>query len=230
MPKCAQCSNVNVPEVADERLQASSRDWFTSRSADMNAIEKRIYELAKPYLTVRENDLHTRVAFDLALDLLGRVGGNRRVVGPAIILHDVGWFKVPAHLLEQWRAEAADNESITRIHEEEGVKIAKGILEEVGYDSSLASEILRIIDCHDTGGDPQSVEEGIVRAADVLWRYSKDGFGVMIRVFSSTPVEMLERLESGLDEWFFIPVSRQLAEDALEEWKREVAADHPGMD
>jgi hypothetical protein len=196
----------------------------------MDAMDKRIYELAKPYLTVRENDLHTRVAFDLALELSGRVGGDRRVIAPAIILHDVGWFKVPAHLLEQWRAEAAANDLITRIHEEEGVKIAEGILEEVGYDSSLVSEILRIIDSHDTGGDPLSVEEEIVRAADVLWRFSKDGFGIMVWTFNSTPVEMLERLESGLEEWFFIPVSRQMARDALEERRREVATDRLGKD
>jgi hypothetical protein len=196
----------------------------------MDAMDKRIYELAKPYLTVRENDIHTRVAFDLALELLRRVGGDRRVVAPAIILHDVGWFNVPTHLLEQWRAEAADNDLITRIHEEDGVKIAEGILEEVGYDSSLVSEILRIIDSHDTGGDPQSVDEEIVRAADVLWRYSKDGFGVMVKMFRSTPAETLERLESGLDEWFFIPVSRQMAKDSLEERKQEVETDRLGMD
>jgi hypothetical protein len=41
---------------------------------------------------------------------------------------------------------------------------------------------------------------------------------------------MLERLESGLDEWFFIPESRQMAEDSLEEWRREVAAGKLGMD
>ena len=196
----------------------------------MDSIETRVYELARPYLTVRENDLHTRVVFDLAMELLRRVGGDRRIVAPAAILHDVGWFNVPAHLLEQWRAEGADNDSITRMHEEDGVKIAEGILEEVGYDSSLVCEILRIIDCHDTGGEPQSANEEIVRAADVLWRYSRDGFGVIARIFHYTSAETLQRLESGLDEWFFIPESRQMAEDSLEEWRREVAAGKLGMD
>ena len=196
----------------------------------MDATEKRIYELAKPYLTVRENDLHTRVAVDLALGLLQRVGGDRKVVVPAIILHDVGWFNVPASVIEEWRGTMHHDHAISRIHERESVKIAEGILKEVGYDGSLVNEILRIIDCHDTGETPQSLDEEIVRAADVLWRYSRDGFGVLLRLFNHKPAEMLEELELALEEWFSVPLYRQMAEEALEERKREVATDHIGTD
>ena len=188
----------------------------------MNAVEKRIYKLAKPYLVVRENDIHTRVATELALELLKHVGGDRRVVGPAIILHDVGWFNVPSEL-DKWRNNP-ENSALIKPHEIEGVKIAKRVLEEVGYDSSLVNEILHIIGSHDTGGAPQSVNEEIVRAADVLWRYTKNALGVMVRLFNSTPAEVVERLESNLNEWFFIPVSKKMAIHELEERKREVAA------
>ena len=152
------------------------------------------------------------------------------MVVPAAILHDVGWFNVPASVMEEWRATMHHDHAISRIHERESVKIAEGVLAEVGYDGSLVSEILRIIDCHDTGGPPRSVDEEIVRAADVLWRYSRDGFGVLIRLFSYEPAQILEELELALEEWFSVPLYRQMAEEALEERKREFATDHLGTD
>lgn len=194
----------------------------------MNSIEQRIYQLAKPYLTVRDNDVHTQVALDYALGLLKQVEGDRRVVAPAIILHDVGWIRVTEEQFAQWRLDP-DDRSLVRIHEQESVKTARGILDEVDYDSSLVDEILRIIDIHDTGGDASSVNEKIVRDADVLWRYSKTGFWITVELFSATPQERLERLESRLEEWLFMSVSKEMAREELEERRRDVKADRPGQ-
>ena len=186
----------------------------------MNAIEKRIYRLAKPYLSFRNNDRHTQIALDYALALLKQVGGDRRVVAPAIILHDVGWIRVPKEKYAQWRLNP-DDRILGGIHEQESVKIAKGILEEVNYDASLIDEILRIISIHDTGGDPSSINEEIVRDADVVWRYSKNGFWTTLELFNVKPAERLERLESKIEEWLFMNVSKEIAREQLAERRRE---------
>lgn len=189
----------------------------------MNTIERRIYQLAKPYLTVRYNDLHTRVALQYALGLLKQLEGDRRVIGPAIILHDVGWIRVPEEQFRQWCSNPSD-ESLVRIHEQESVKIARAILSEVDYDNSLRDEVLRIIAVHDTGGDALSTNEKIVRDADVLYRYSKTGFRTSLRTFGLMPEERLEQLESRLDKWLIMPVSREIAREQLEQRKREAEA------
>ena len=55
----------------------------------------RIFELAKPLLATRDNELHTRVAYSFALKLLAAEGGDEYVVLPAVILHDIGWKSIP---------------------------------------------------------------------------------------------------------------------------------------
>ena len=59
---------------------------------------KQIYQLARPYLNTRYNDVHTEMSMQLAYRLLRAEGGQEDAVIPAIILHDVGWQKVPAAL------------------------------------------------------------------------------------------------------------------------------------
>ena len=189
----------------------------------MNAIEEKIYQLAKPYLNFRNNDVHTQIALNQALELLERVGGDRHIVVPAILLHDVGWTKVPKEQFEQWRSNPSDKD-LDRIHEQEGVKIASSILQDVNYDSTLAEEILRIINVHDTGEDAKSLNEKIVRDADVLWRFSNNGFWTTLEMFEVTPQERIERLESMLEEWLFMSVSKEIATKQLAERKREVEA------
>ncbi|HET6269482.1 MAG TPA: hypothetical protein VFE00_05325 [Arthrobacter sp.] len=56
-----------------------------------------IWELASPFLKVRDNDAHTLYAFGLACALLdAHPEADAAVVLPAIMLHDIGWSQVPA--------------------------------------------------------------------------------------------------------------------------------------
>ena len=59
---------------------------------------KRLWRLAQPYLDTRENQVHTRISVALALSLIEQEGGEPQVVIPAVILHDVGWERVPEDL------------------------------------------------------------------------------------------------------------------------------------
>ena len=62
---------------------------------------QNIYELAKPFLDTRNNEIHMRISRDFAERLVREEGGDPMVIFPAIILHDVGWKMIPEdmHLL-----------------------------------------------------------------------------------------------------------------------------------
>ena len=189
----------------------------------MNAVEEKIYQLAKPYLTTRHNDIHTQIALDFALRLLEGGKGDRHVVAAAIILHDVGWNRVPDEILPKAFGPGADMR-LSRIHEEEGVKIAKSILAEVGYDSQYADEILQIIDGHDTRANAVSINDEVVRDADRLSRYSRSAFWLGVEWFGVTPEEMCRALESLVEQWFSLSASKEIAREELKQRRRELHA------
>jgi hypothetical protein len=189
----------------------------------MNAVEERIYQLAKPYLNTRHNDVHTDIALDLALRLLEKVKGNRQIVIPAIILHDVGWSRLSDEILPKAFGPKADM-ALARIHEEEGVKIAKGILAQVGYDSQYADEILHIIDGHDTRTNAISIDDEIVRDADRLARYSRSLFWLEVEWFQPSPEKLCRELEFLMERWFSLSASKEIAREELEQRRRELQA------
>ena len=53
-------------------------------------IYERIWDLARPYLNTRKNDIHTEISTGLAQQLPAQEGGEKDIVIPAIILHDMG--------------------------------------------------------------------------------------------------------------------------------------------
>ena len=198
----------------------------------VNAVEERIYQLAKPYLATKHNDMlariahneaHVQIALDFALRLLEGGKGDRRVVVPAIILHDVGWNRVPDEILEKAFGPKADM-SLLRIHEEEGMKIAKSILAKVGYDSRYADEILQIIDGHDTRAKAISINDEIVRDADKLSRYSRSAFWLIVEGLGVTPEEICRALELVVEQWFSMSASKEIAREELEQRRRELHA------
>jgi len=54
---------------------------------------QRIFELAVPFLQTRDNEIHTKVSYAFAERLVSVEGGDRNIVVPAILLHDVGWIR-----------------------------------------------------------------------------------------------------------------------------------------
>ncbi|MCL6639551.1 MAG: phosphohydrolase, partial [Firmicutes bacterium] len=64
----------------------------------LTEIHKKIYELARPFLNTRKNDVHIEISLDYALKLLEAESGDPDVVIPAVILHDLGWWSVPEEM------------------------------------------------------------------------------------------------------------------------------------
>jgi hypothetical protein len=184
----------------------------------LNPIEDKIFLLAKPFLrTVRKDEIHVKNALEFAFKLLESEPGERDIVIPAIILHDVGWSSVPEGLMPKAFGPAADI-SLAKMHERAGAQIAAGILEQVSYDRLKAAKIVRIIDGHDTRDVALSDSDKIVKDADKLTRYSKC-FLHFAGVLKLSRREYSSILITRGEHWFFLPVSWEIAKTELAKWQ-----------
>jgi hypothetical protein len=135
---------------------------------------------ARPYLDVRNNDEHTLVAYGVAKALLAELPQARAsVVLPAILLHDVGWKKVPQELLLDAIGRNPKRPDLVRDHELYGVEIAREILERHRPDGVDIEAVLAIIDGHDTTRHAKSLEDAVVKDADKVWRTTPHGMAVI---------------------------------------------------
>jgi hypothetical protein len=188
---------------------------------DLNTIEEKIYQITQAYLlTIRKDDIHVRNALYFAFKLLETEPGERDIVIPAVILHDVGWSKVPEGIISKAFGPTADLR-LTRIHEEAGAIIAANVLREVGYDGAKVSEILQIIDGHDTRDNPLSLNDKIVKDADKLTRYSQC-FPVFARVLGLSLQEYAACILTLGERWFFLIPSWEMAKVELKQWRRDI--------
>jgi hypothetical protein len=177
----------------------------------MDQIVNRLFELAKPYLAVRQNQIHTELCYGFARQLLEYEGGREEIVLPAIILHDVGWSAVPEELQVKAFHPVNADKQINRIHEVEGAKIARSILHQVGIVAQDCEEITRIIESHDSGLNPSTLEEKLVKDADKLWRFTPTGFAIDGKRFAIEPAKYWQMLEEFRQQWFFTDFARDLA-------------------
>ena len=198
----------------------AERKGFKARRR-LNRAEERIFRLAKPFLSVRDNEVHTRAAIEFALRLLEIEKADRNIVIPAVILHDVGYDSLPEELMLRAYGPRKEKD-ITRMHEQEGARIAAVILNDIGYDTSKTAEILEIIDGHDTRPVALSINDQIVRDADKLTRYGRD-LRSWPPSFFSTAQEAAAGLERLVDDWFFLTTSKLMAREELKQ--RRIEAD-----
>ena len=175
----------------------------------------RIFESARPYLSTRDNEEHTRIAFDFAVRLLDQEEGNPNVVLPAVILHDVGWKSIPEDLQLTAFGPGKKDANLNRLHELEGARIARSILETARYPLHLIDEITEIILEHDSRSQPLSQNDAIVKDSDKLWRYSKRGVVVDVQRFGLDTSRYLASLRKRIDEWFHTATARRIAAEEL---------------
>ncbi len=140
---------------------------------------------------------------------------------PAVILHDVGWKKVPQELHLKAFGPKATSPEINRTHEKEGVKIARDILTHLSYDTDKTTQITEIINGHDSRKKSISINDSVVKDADKLWRYSNEGFTIDIKRFGESFDEGLARLYQYLPIWFFTKTGKKLAKEELMKREKE---------
>jgi HD superfamily phosphodiesterase len=181
----------------------------------MKPIYQKIYDQAKPFLRTRKNLIHTRISFQYALKLLKIEKGDEKVVIPAILLHDVGWKRIPANLHLTAFGPNPSDPKLARVHELEGAKIAEAVLKGLKYPSEKMKEICRIIRGHDSRTRPISPSDRVVKDADKLWRYSRKGVAIETDRFNIPHPEFLTYLEGKVDQWFLTPTAREIARKEL---------------
>ncbi len=183
------------------------------------AIYGEIFAAALPYLQTRHNEVHTLVSYGFGLRLLAGEGGDPDVVIPAILLHDVGWSQVPE---ERQLAAFGPNVSapeLTRLHEEEGARIAGEILERLGCPDGRRKALLEIVRGHDTRLTALDLNDMLVKDADKLFRISHEGFPIDCARFGLDPARHLRWLEARVESWFFTETGKRLArEEAQARW------------
>ncbi len=185
---------------------------------------EKLFQLAEPYLSVRNDLLHTQIAHRYSLSLLRAEGGDRRMVEPAVILHDVGWSKLTPDQIKiafGIRAGGQEAKRLNRIHEVEGAVIAGILLQTLNYAPLLIERITPMIERHDSGNHPESLEEKILKDSDKLWRFSGIGFRHENERQGVEPFEMLHFLER-LIACLFTPDAKRMAAEELKARKREI--------
>lgn len=198
----------------------------------MKTIYDQIWEAALPFQDKRDDAGHAAVTYDFAQKLVSLAGGEPQVVFPAIILHDTGWSRLTREerfVIFSPTATREDELAVRYRHQDEGVAIAREILGELSYPAEWTSEILEIISQHDTRDHFISHNEGMVRDADKLWRFSDIGFGADIERFEFEPDFLCDKLVGQIPEpsFFYSDTSRELALEELAARKREYAARMP---
>jgi HD superfamily phosphodiesterase len=188
---------------------------------EIKPIYQNIYEQAKPFLRTRKNLIHTKIALRYALKLLEQEKGDEEIAIPAILLHDVGWKAIPENLHLTAFGPNPSNPKLTKVHEAEGAKIAKTILEKWHYPPEKVKEICRIIQGHDSRKRPISRNDRIVKDADKLSRYSRKGMAIDLGRFHIPCQEYLVFLEAIIDHWFLTPTAKRIAKREILLRKKE---------
>ena len=184
-------------------------------------IYKKIFGKAKPFLRTRKNLTHTKIALRYALKLLKSEKGDEDVVIPAAILHDVGWKVIPEHLHLTAFGPNPSNPKLTKVHELEGAKMARTILEKLHYPPKKVKEICQIIQGHDSRKRPLSWNDRIVKDSDKLWRYSRRGMAIDLGRFQIPRREYLVFLEAIIDHWFLTPTGKEMARKEISLRKKD---------
>ncbi len=177
--------------------------------------------MALPYQDKRNDPGHHAITLAYVQELLKSENGDEDIVIPAIILHDVGWSQVrPDYVNDVFKGKSPREQAFAVItqHQNESVRLAAGMLHRINYPATESREILEIILQHDTRDGFISLNEGLVRDADKLYRFSRVGFENDIKRSGITAKEECERLGKGLEnpKFLYSKTARRIAKEELE--------------
>jgi len=140
----------------------------------LSPIEQKIWNIALPFQDKRGDTGHAENVAYFTLMLTDILKGKREITIPAVILHDTGWSQLKENELNQFYGSLGTEleQQLRYRHQEEGVKFSEKLLTDLEYPSEFIDPILEIISEHDTRKGFISKEDGIVRDADKLWRFT----------------------------------------------------------
>ena len=157
-----------------------------------------VWQMAEPYMRARKNDVHVPLSFGWAQRLLdAHPAADRDIVSLAILLHDIGWHSIDmADIIEKGFGPNMMQSDVRFLHESEGVRLARPVLEATGWAEPVIAAVAEIIDGHDTRPNARGLNDSLVRDADKLWRFDVTGVSVACDWFKMTPRQYADRLEA----------------------------------
>lgn len=157
-----------------------------------------VWRRAEPYMRARKNDVHVPLSFAWAQRLLEiHPDADPDVVSLGILLHDIGWYSIDMEdIIEKGFGPNMMQSDVRFLHEAEGVRLSRPVLEETGWSEEIILAVAEIINGHDTRPEARHLNDRLVRDADKLWRFSVPGVAVACDWFRMTPRQYADRLES----------------------------------
>jgi HD superfamily phosphodiesterase len=196
----------------------------------LRADDAAVWELAAPYLAVRNNDSHTLYAYGLARALLASLpDADPEVVLPAILLHDTGWSTVPDEEILEAIAPGGARPDLVLQHEKEGARIATEVLKGLGRDDEIVRRVIEIIDGHDSRLIALSPEDEVVKDADKLWRVTPHGIQIVCGWFGLTREESLRITSLRVQDSLFTEPARAMARGFAAIGSIDVAPQREGL-
>ncbi|MCX5496072.1 HD domain-containing protein [Kaistia dalseonensis] len=181
-----------------------------------------VWRASETYMRARKNDVHVPLSYGFAEKLLQHhPDADRDIVLLAILLHDIGWWSIDAEEIFTKGFGPNMMESDVRfLHEAEGVRLSREILEALGWPEATIAAVGTIIDGHDTRREPRSLNDRIVRDSDKLWRFTVTGVSVACDWFKMTPHQYADRLERDVALLMETDAGRAMAEAELSATRR----------
>jgi len=191
-------------------------------------LEKDIWLKAYDFQDKRDDAGHVENVTCFAVKLIEYIPkANRNIVIPAAILHDTGWSQMTdtelkLFYISNWK----DYEKPLREnHQKKSVEVADKILTQVKHPQEFRRDILEIISQHDTRDGFSSLEDGVVRDADKLWRYTLPHLELTLNKRNKTPEELREDVYGYFSKpkFFYSDISKEIGriefEHAMEIYK-----------
>lgn len=202
---------------------------------DLPPAHRAVWELAAPYLSVRNNDSHTLYAYGLARALVARIAPGEPELDDdvalcAILLHDTGWSTVPDDQILEAIAPGGGRPDLVRRHEIEGARIAADVLGELRHPDERIARVVEIIDGHDSRRHALSLEDAIMKDADKLWRVTAHGRATVCRWFGLSPDESLRITAARVQDALLTDEGRTIAQALIATASVDLLPERQGLE
>lgn len=185
-----------------------------------------LWEAARAFLDVRDNDEHTVISYGLARVLLAAIPeADEAAVLPAILLHDVGWKRIDPDQILNAVGRNPTRKDLVRAHELHSVEIAREILERHRPEGVDIEAVLALIDGHDTTREARSINDAVVKDADKGWRSTPHGMRTIAGWYDVGLDEIVVMLEERSNDLMLTAPGRALAVGQTAAVKAELMLD-----
>lgn len=183
-----------------------------------NEFEK-IWELAIPYLRkgiMKDFVSHTKYVVKSMEIIIDGEGGNRNILIPAAILHDVGWSKVDPSL--QSNDELEKKREGQRQHVAFAGEIIEEILSKTDYSKEDTQKIVEIVMAHKFQ-DPKEKEKQMLIDADNLSDTFKEQFDSDVISYHSTPEQVYKYRTQNT---YYTKTAQEIADREMTNLRKEI--------